>query len=693
MADTKAASLTVLGGPLAGARCVLPESGAVTIGSEVGSTLRLDLPTVSPTHARVTVVAGRVTVQGAGIGRDLHVNDNPVEEAGTVLRNGDILWLGSPGDDDVVMLQCFLPRRASELPVPVVVPGPEPATPTPHIETVALWSVGPESASGSLADLAAESVAEASRDTEETLALAPGEAVPGERPMPVSLEEESLVVAPPAEEDLVFSDQESPTPPAYSVEVIPEESAAVAPEAPAEAAPEMAAEVSPQAEAAVAPESEGPAVDAFVVEEAATVGEPSPTVLMAEPQEVETALPPSPVPVAPPPVVAKPAASTPPPPALPRATPSPRPALRPSATHPPQPRREHRPASTRPPRAPGEASHVAAPAASAGSRRAWLPLAGLAGVLVIAGLGWTAWRFLAARAPAPTAPPPTLARTTPPPAPLPAMPEPEVVATPPPAPVTTFPAGRVAPPTPAPTAIPTPTARATPTPTPAARPTPAVRPTPAPPPVAAGPSEDPQRAQAAAQVQQLLGQAETALGARQYDAAVSSLDGALRLEPGNARATSLRGDAVRRRDLAKRRFVAGRTVVQTEKAQKADSLAGFDTGDADLRKAPDFLGRVEFEMTPATGVEPGDAWALKVFVVNDGKKPIRVQGVTVGTSVNGAGGGEAAVPPRAREIAPQQRALVAEASGSWREGTTAWATDVTISAGKADSLKNTLNWR
>jgi hypothetical protein len=193
-------------------------------------------------------------------------------------------------------------------------------------------------------------------------------------------------------------------------------------------------------------------------------------------------------------------------------------------------------------------------------------------------------------------------------------------------------------------------------------------------------------------VQQLLGQAEAAVGARQYDAAVSSLDGVLRLEPDNARATSLRADAVRRRDLAKRRFVAGRTVVQTEKTQKADALTGFDTGDADLRKAPDFLGRIEFEMSPVSGIEPGDAWTLRVYVVNEGKKPIRVQGVTLGTSVNGASSGGAA-SPKAREIAPQQRALVAEAGGSWPDGTTAWGTEVTVSAGKGDSLKNTITWR
>ena len=44
MAETKSASLTVLGGPLAGTRCVLPESGTVTLGSAPGSGLRLDLP-------------------------------------------------------------------------------------------------------------------------------------------------------------------------------------------------------------------------------------------------------------------------------------------------------------------------------------------------------------------------------------------------------------------------------------------------------------------------------------------------------------------------------------------------------------------------------------------------------------------------------------------------------------------------
>lgn len=689
MADTKTASLTVLGGSLAGARCVLPESGAVTVGSEVGATLRLDLPSVSPSHARILVEAGRVTVYGTGVGREVHVNDNPVGSDGTVLRNGDILWLGSPGEDDVVMLQCVLPRRPAEAPSPATVPA---AAPTPEVETVALWAVGPESPGQSLADVAAESVAEATTAaSDETMAILPEEATPaGEAPTAVSWEDERLVVAgeavaPALEDEVVFAAAEAGGPgPVDTGDEIPEEAAAVAAPLPAQAAPEALPEA--QAAVDVVPEGVGAPVLADVVEEE-FVPEPSPTVMVAEVQEVmEPELPPAPaepppapvVPQPPPvPVVAKPTPE-PAPPTRPRPAPPSRPVPRPGAA----PRREPRPVA-----APVDAAHAPAeaPPARGGARSMWLAAAGLAGVLVIAGLGWVAWLFLAAPSSRST-PPTTLVQASPPPAPASATPMPEEVMTPPPTPETTPLATDS--PTPAPTAVPTPTPRATPTPTPAG---PAARPTPTPPPVASGPSAEALRQQRAAQAEQLLGQAETALGARQYDAAVSSLDEALRLEPDNDRATSLRADAVRRRDLARKRFLPGRTSVQTEKAQGA-ALTGFDTGDADLRKAPDFLGRIEFEMSPASGIEPGDAWTLRAYVVNEGRKPIRVQGVTVGTTVNGAAGG-GAVPARAREIAPQQRALVAEAAGSWRDGTTAWATEVTVSAGKGDSLKNTITWR
>jgi pSer/pThr/pTyr-binding forkhead associated (FHA) protein/xanthosine utilization system XapX-like protein len=665
MAETNSASLTVLGGPFAGTRCVLPESGTVTLGSAPGSDLRLDLPTVSPYHARIVVEDGRVSVHDTGASRALHVNDNPLEPGGTVLRNGDILWLGAPGEDDVVMLQCILPRRPVEAPSPDTVRAesgtpPAAATPTPEVETMALWAVGPRSSSSSVPRVAAEPVREETTGFEETMAILPGAPVP------------------PAGEDLV-----------------------VEASLPAEDEMLVAAEV--------------------VAEPGAFVDdEPSPTLLMTSPEEVmepgfpepnfsatvafeiveppEAAPPPLPAPAAPapvPPVVAKPSDS------LPSA-----PAARPAPPVPPAPHPTPASASTPPPRhatppprharAEPEVGEDPTEPSPAPPRTTLLAVAGFMGVLVLAGLGWVAWRFLAGRPAAPTATttPVAQAQAQAPPATLPTP-------TPAPTPATVAPVAMptAAPtPTPALTPLATPRPGATPTPAPTPRATPvpaAARPTPTPAPAAPAPSAEAARAQqAAAQAQALVVQAETAIGARQYDAAISHLDGALRVDPGNTQAATLRAEAVRRRDLARRRFVPGQTAVQTPKAQKdkAADLAGFETADADLRKAPDFLGRVEFEMTPASGVEPGDSWTVRAYVVNEGKKPIRVAGVTVGTTVNGAGSG-VPVPPRAREIAPQQRALVAEVAGSWREGTSAWSTAVTVTAGKGESLQNTITWR
>ena len=209
-----------------------------------------------------------------------------------------------------------------------------------------------------------------------------------------------------------------------------------------------------------------------------------------------------------------------------------------------------------------------------------------------------------------------------------------------------------------------------------------------PPPASTGPSPEQARAQ---QVAGLLGQAEAALGARQYDAALGHADSALRLEPGNAKATSLRAEAAQKRDQARRRFVPGRTVVDSEKTRKDKASGGLVGFDAD-EKAPDFTGKIEFEMSPAGAVETGDAWTLKVFVTNQGKKPIKVQGVTLAATVNGA---SAATPvnPSVREIAPQQRVQVAETSGSWRDGTTSWMAQATLTAPKNETLSNTLTWK
>jgi hypothetical protein len=765
MAD-KTASLTVLGGPFAGTRCALPESGTITLGSAEGSTLRLDLPTVSPYHARIEVSAGRVTVHDTGAERALHVNDNPLEPGGTVLRNGDILWLGAPGEEDVVMLQCILPRRPVEAALPraeepaapsLLATTPGPAIPTPEVETQALWSSPGEAEALPSPDEAAEPIRE-----EPAAEEVPAEVVPATAPetaaegaperAPEKVPDEDLVVAEPSlvgasetevaaaiqdGEEVVFAEEAETVVEATEVEASTSPTILMAsaeelsePEAVSidfgegvviEAEPSVSAAppAAPESGFAPAPTVEPEAVFA---PEPSEGGEPVFAPEMAVPQPPAPA--PGAAPVPPPlpsahgPTAAKPVGSVPPlptpRPAAPQRPPS-APAPRPPrpVSPPPAARREPRPPAPHAapqahatPHAPHAAPHptparpaptaaaegpevIEAAPAPAGSRNsALLALAGAAGVLVLAGVVWVAWHFLGGRPATPRPRPTPIARATAPPAAVPAPTAVPVAVEPTPQPAAPTP---IAPPLPTtlPTPAPTPTPRPTATPTPKPTPTPAAaRPTPTP----AGPSAEALLAQQkAAEAQSLLTQAGTALRAKQYDAAVTNLDSVLRLDPANAEATTLRADAVRRRDLARRRFAPGKTAVQGGKTQKAGGLAGFDTGDADLRSS-DFLGRVEFEMTPPSGIEPGDAWTLKVYVVNEGKKPIRVNGLVLGTTVNGAGSG-GPLPAKAREVAPQQRSLVAETSGTWAEGTTSWAAEVTVTGGKGESLKNTLSWR
>jgi pSer/pThr/pTyr-binding forkhead associated (FHA) protein len=137
MADAKQASLTVLGGPsdLAGAQIPLPVDGVVTLGSAADCTFPLTAPSVSPLHARLVLEGGRATVHSIGSEQPLYINDNPLGGESAALRNGDILWLGTPGEEDVVMLQCIL------APLPEAPRAPAPAAPTPEVETQALWSM------------------------------------------------------------------------------------------------------------------------------------------------------------------------------------------------------------------------------------------------------------------------------------------------------------------------------------------------------------------------------------------------------------------------------------------------------------------------------------------------------------------------------------------------------------------------
>jgi hypothetical protein len=389
---------------------------------------------------------------------------------------------------------------------------------------------------------------------------------------------------------------------------------------------------------------------------------------------------PAPVPAAPPPRASAPPPRPPEPPARPTAA---APAPRPSPPRPAAPRSVPEPAAP-------AAVPVAAPARKSSGTGALVGVAlgGLALLAVLGGAGIWYWKSQQAAVP-PTPPPTQVAQA---PSPLPSLAPEEVPSA---APVE--PAPEPSPVAPAvdeevtivrsPTPPPSPRAGATPSP---ARPSPAVaqgpRPgTAAPPPT--GPAPEVLRAQ---QVASHLSQAQAASNARSYDVALAQYEEALKLDPQNAAALAGRTAATAARNASRKKFVAGRTVVQGSGKAKAD-LTGFDSSDVSVQKAPDFTGRLEFEMDPAT-VQPGQGYRLRVYLVNEGKKPIKISGMSVATNLNGSRSG-GPVSSSVKEVAPQQRALLEELPGQWPSDVSAWSAEAQVDAGKGQSLRNQLTWK
>ena len=377
MAESKTPSLTVLGGPLAGTQCSLPEDGTFTIGSAPGSSLYLDLPGVSPYHARVVVAGTRVTVHDTGSSRTVHVNDNALDREGTELRNGDILWLGVPGEEDVVMMQCILPRRAAA-PAPVAPPEPaeppaEAAEPTPDIETVALWA-HERKAEAASAHVEAEDPAAAGDDAPPPPDVV--EAAPAHLPAFIDDFESETVAQTAAER--------APVDETYRLD-----STETVAEVPEEVAPTLlmgsADEVDPGFVEPLPSEQDFESYQTIPAD--------------AEPVVEAAAVPEAPAADPAPPVGAKP-----PEPARPRPPAAPRPAT--TRPLPPSVSQRTRRAPARPTEpAPAADGAVAAPKA-ARSGPPMLVIGGAIGVLVLVAAGYFAWRAMS-QSPAPPAPTPT----------------------------------------------------------------------------------------------------------------------------------------------------------------------------------------------------------------------------------------------------------------------------------------------
>src|SRR6185369_16430537 len=105
----KRPSLNVLSGPLEGRNFVLEDAvDNILIGSDASCQFVLDTPGVSPIHARLWVDLNGATVYDTNSPNGVYVNDDRVVKEAPV-RNGDILWLGPPGEEGSVLIQCILP--------------------------------------------------------------------------------------------------------------------------------------------------------------------------------------------------------------------------------------------------------------------------------------------------------------------------------------------------------------------------------------------------------------------------------------------------------------------------------------------------------------------------------------------------------------------------------------------------------
>jgi hypothetical protein len=133
MADpaSKFPSLTVLGGEKAGTQFLIEETvDNILIGSDPSCRFCLSSPGVSPVHARIWVDENGLTLYDTHSPRGLYVNDDKVTGQ-TALHNGDIIWLGSPGDDQAVMIQCRVPPRETAVEATPAAPEATQATEPP----------------------------------------------------------------------------------------------------------------------------------------------------------------------------------------------------------------------------------------------------------------------------------------------------------------------------------------------------------------------------------------------------------------------------------------------------------------------------------------------------------------------------------------------------------------------------------
>jgi serine/threonine-protein kinase len=189
----------------------------------------------------------------------------------------------------------------------------------------------------------------------------------------------------------------------------------------------------------------------------------------------------------------------------------------------------------------------------------------------------------------------------------------------------------------------------------------------------------------AEQVAGLLGRAEAAMSEDRHEAAVHHFEEVLVLEPQNSSATAGLEKARRLATIARKSLLPGEST-SCEPGNPGKTRADFIN-----MSAPEFNAKIEFEPS-VTKPRPGQPYAIKINVRNDGLKPARIQGVSIVNRVNDVAESTAG-SARLKELEPGQKALLDEITGVWKEGTTTWALDVAVTAKNKDTCRNTLSWK
>jgi tetratricopeptide (TPR) repeat protein len=134
-----------------------------------------------------------------------------------------------------------------------------------------------------------------------------------------------------------------------------------------------------------------------------------------------------------------------------------------------------------------------------------------------------------------------------------------------------------------------------------------------------------------------------------------------------------------------RPLVAGRTLVQSARTGSG-GLSGFQSDDVSVSKIPDFLGRIDFEVSPAA-VKSGDVYIIAVRLTNDGRKDIDIRNITLTTTLNGEAVKRDVAPPE-RKFSPRQRVTLAEVGGVWESQVASWSLDVLVTSKNGDTCRN-----